>query len=367
MSAEQGITKASDMPKAYDPGAVEGRIYRAWEEAGYFQPSDGDKDPFVIIMPPPNLTGELHLGHALTDGVEDILIRWHRMQGRPALWLPGIDHAAIAVQVMVERQLAAEGQTRFDIGREKFLERVWEFVNTSRARIFDQHKRLGSSADWTREQFTMDPGPSRAVRAAFYRLYEQGLIYRGERLINWCPRCNTALSDLEVEHEDRDGSLWYVRYPMLDDAGQPTDEHITIATTRPETIVADTAVAVHPEDERYRALIGRKARLPIIERELVIVGDDAIDPAFGTGALKVTPGHDPVDFEIGQRHNLPVVSAINLDGTMNHDAGPYAGMDRFVCREAIVRDLDQQASSSRRSPTVTRSACANAATRSSSR
>ncbi|MEX2160189.1 MAG: valine--tRNA ligase [Dehalococcoidia bacterium] len=342
MTKEHDIANAADMPKAYDPGAVEGRIYVWWEESGYFKPSDSDADPFVIIMPPPNLTGELHLGHALTDGVEDILIRWHRMLGQPTLWLPGIDHAAIAVHVLVERQLAAEGLTKYDIGREKFLERVWGFVNNSRSRIFGQHKRLGSSADWSRELFTMDPGPSRAVRAAFYQLYQAGLIYRGERLINWCPRCNTALSDLEVDHEERDGFLWHVRYPMLDDAGQPSGGYITIATTRPETIVADTAIAVHPEDERYRAFTGKKARLPIIGRELAVVGDDAIDPAFGTGALKVTPGHDPVDFEIGQRHNVPVVSAINPDGTMNGEAGPYAGMDRFDCREAIVRDLDAQ-------------------------
>jgi len=348
---------SSAMPKAYDPGAVEGRIYRMWEDGGYFLPAgrrgkpkgDEGKEPFVIIMPPPNLTGELHLGHALMDTVEDILIRWHRMRGEPTLWLPGIDHAAIAVHTLVERELAAEGLTRFDIGRERFLERVWDFVNKSRARIFDQHKRLGASADWSRERFTMDPGPARAVRAAFYELYRRGLIYRGERIINWCPRCTTALSDLEVEHEEEQSYLWYVRYPLLparpaggDDQGQPADESITIATTRPETIVADTAVAVNPEDERYRGIIGRKARLPIIGRELLIVGDEAIEKEFGTGALKVTPGHDPLDFEIGQRHGLPTVSAINADGTMNAEAGPYDGMDRFACREAIVRDLEQQ-------------------------
>jgi len=334
--------RAADMPKAYDPGAVESRIYRSWEDAGHFKPTDGDGDPFVIIMPPPNLTGELHLGHALTDTVEDILIRWHRMCGQPTLWLPGIDHAALPVHMLVERQLAEEGLTRFDIGRERFLERVWEFVNWNRSRIFDQHKRLGASPDWSRECFTMDPGPARAVRTAFYQLYQRGLIYRGERIINWCPRCRTALSDLEVEHHEEQGSLWYVRYPLLDDVGKVTDDSISIATTRPETIVADTAIAVHPEDERYRRLIGHKARLPIIGRELVIVGDEAIEKKFGTGALKVTPGHDPVDFEIGQRHGLPIVNAINPDATMNAEAGPYDGMDRFACREAIVRDLDEQ-------------------------
>jgi valyl-tRNA synthetase len=332
------------MPKAYDPGAVEGRLYRMWEEGGYLQPRAGETaaEPFVIIMPPPNLTGELHLGHALTDTVEDILIRWHRMQGRPTLWLPGIDHAALPVHMLVERELADEGKNRFEIGREAFLERVWQFVNRHRARIFDQHKRLGASADWSREMFTMDPGPARAVRTAFYELYRRGLIYRGERIINWCPRCMTALSDLEVEHAEHQGHLWHVRYPLLDERGEPTGDFITIATTRPETIVADTGIAVHPEDERYRALVGRKARLPIIGRELLIVADEAIDLSFGTGALKVTPGHDQTDFEIGQRHSLPTVNAIALDGTMSDEAGPYAGMERFACRDQIVRDLDAQ-------------------------
>ncbi len=335
-------SEGEPMPKAYDPSTVEERLYRRWEEGGYFAPKDGDREPFVIIMPPPNLTGELHVGHALMDTVEDILIRWHRMRGHPTLWLPGIDHAAIAVHVLLERDLAKEGLTRFDIGREKFLERTWDFVNKSRSRIFDQHKRLGASADWTREHFTMDRGPARAVRTAFYDFYQRGLIYRGERLINWCPRCQTALSDLEVDHQEEQGHLWHVRYPLLDDRGEATGEYITIATTRPETIVADTAVAVHPDDERYRDIVGRKARLPIIGRELVIIGDEAIEKEFGTGALKVTPGHDPVDFEIGQRHGLPIVNAINPDGTMNEEAGPYAGMDRFACREAIVRDLEAQ-------------------------
>ncbi len=327
---------AHTMPKAYDPGAVEERLYRMWEDAGYFAPSDSQEgEPFSIIMPPPNLTGELHMGHALMDTVEDILIRWHRMRGEPALWLPGIDHAAIAVHTLVERQLAAEGLTRYDIGQEQFLERVWAFVNKSRSRIFDQHKRLGASADWSRERFTMDAGPARAVRAVFYKLYKRGLIYRGERLINWCPGCETAISDLEVKHRDEQGSLWYVRYPLAEGDG-----FITIATTRPETIVADTGIAVHPEDERYDGIRGKSARLPILDRELPVVGDEAIDREFGTGALKVTPGHDIVDFEIGQRHGLPTVNAIAKDGTMNEEAGPYAGMDRFECRTKIVADLD---------------------------
>ena len=342
-SSQRPGDDAPAMPKAYDPGAVETRIYRMWEEGGYFAPKeDTDLDPFVIIMPPPNLTGDLHLGHALTDTVEDILIRWHRMRGQPTLWLPGIDHAAIAVHTLVERDLADEGLTRFDIGRERFLERVWTFVNRSRARIFDQHKRLGASADWSRESFTMDPGPALAVRTTFYNLYQKGLIYRGERIINWCPGCQTAISDLEVEHQEQEGHLWHVRYPLLDDEGRPTDESITIATTRPETIVADTGIAVHPEDERYRALVGRKAQLPIIGRELAIVADEAIEREFGSGALKVTPGHDLLDFEIGQRHKLPTINAIELDGTMNAEAGPYEGMERFACREKIVRDLEEQ-------------------------
>ncbi|MEX0787098.1 MAG: valine--tRNA ligase, partial [Dehalococcoidia bacterium] len=341
------------MPKAYDPGAVEGRLYRMWEDAGYFKPRDGAGEPFTIIMPPPNLTGELHLGHALMDTVEDILIRWHRMRGDPTLWLPGIDHAAIAVHTLVERDLAAEGLTRYDIGREQFLERTWEFVNKSRARIFDQHKRLGASADWTRERFTMDPGPAKAVRTVFHKLYQQGLIYRGERLINWCPRCQTAISDLEVNHREQEGSLWYIRYPLLDDAGNESGEYVTMATTRPETIVGDTAVAVHPDDERYAALVGRKVRLPIIGRDMPVVADEAVGRDFGTGAIKVTPGHDQTDFEIGQRHTLPIVNAMNPDGTMSDEAGPYAGMDRFAAREAIVRDFAKQGLLEKVEPYVT--------------
>jgi valyl-tRNA synthetase len=336
-------TTRQEMPKAYNPAAVERRLYEVWEKAGYFTPTiDRDKEPFTIIMPPPNLTGELHLGHAMMDTVEDILIRWHRMKGDPALWLPGVDHAAIAVHVLIERQLAEEGLTRHDIGREEFLRRTWDFVNKSRARIFEQHKRLGISADWSRESFTMDPGPAKAVRTIFVDLFEKGLIYRGNRLINWCPGCKSAVSDLEVDHEEVQGHLWHVRYPLVNEHGRDTGEFITIATTRPETMVADTAIAVHPDDPRYRHIRGQKARLPVINRLIPIIPDDAIDPDFGTGALKVTPGHDPVDFEIGERHGLPIVSAIDTDGTMNSEAGPYEGMDRFDAREAMVRDLDQQ-------------------------
>jgi valyl-tRNA synthetase len=333
---------SGEMPKAYDPAAFEEKLYRFWEENGYFIPKiDPQKTPFTIIMPPPNLTGELHLGHALEDAITDIFIRWHRMRGEPTLWLPGVDHAAIAVQVMVEKQIAQEGLTRHDLGRDRFLERVWEYVRANRSRIFDQHKRLGASADWSRECFTMDPGPQRAVRTTFVNLYNDGLIYRGERIINWCPRCHTALSDLEVEHQEAQGHLWYIRYPLLDDAGGRSGDYITIATTRPETIVADVAVAVNPADERYKLIVGRNALLPIIERVIPVIADDAVDPAFGTGALKITPGHDIVDFEVGQRHNLETIVCIALDATMTEDAGRYKGMDRFECRTAIVKDLEE--------------------------
>ena len=341
MTSEASPSK--EMPKAYDAGAVEAGIYARWEDSGAFTPQTSpDGAPFTIIMPPPNLTGELHLGHAMMDAVEDILIRWRRMQGRSTLFLPGVDHAAIAVHTLIERQLAEEGLSRHDIGREAFLERTWEFVRLNRSRIFAQHKRLGISADWSREMFTMDEGPARAVRTVFTDLYNNGLIYRGNRLINWCPGCQSALSDLEVDHSDVDSFLWQVRYPLIDANGDDTGEFISVATTRPETIVADTAIAVHPDDERYKHLHGTKARLPVIGRELPIVADEAIDPSFGTGALKVTPGHDLLDFEIGERHGLPTISSIATDGTMNDEAGPYAGMDRFDARDALVTDFKKQ-------------------------
>ncbi len=287
-------------------------------------------------MPPTNITGELHLGTALTATLQDIMTRWHRMRGEPTLWLPGIDHAGIATQVLVERELAKEGLTRQQLGREKFLERVWEWARTYRHTIIEQHKRLGASLDWTRERFTMDEGPSRAVRTAFVRLYHKGLIYRGERIINWCPRCATALSDLEVDHKELSGHLWYVRYPMAEGDG-----FITVATTRPETILGDTAVAVNPEDERFKAMVGKKVILPAVKRDIPIIADEAVDPAFGTGAVKITPAHDPVDFEVAQRHNLPLVNILNPDASMNENAGPYAGLDRFACRKAILADLEK--------------------------
>jgi len=329
------------MPKAYDPQSVERRLYARWEESGAFAPAGKPGRPsFTIIMPPPNVTGDLHLGHALTDTIEDTLIRWHRMLGDRTLWVPGVDHAGIATQMVVERELSREGLTRHDIGREQFVERVWAWVERTRRNISNQHRRLGDSCDWSREVFTLDPIPALAVRTTFKRLYDDGLIYRGERIINWCPRCQTALSDLEVDYEDEPGGLWYIRYPIIDSDGRDSGEFITMATTRPETIVGDTGVAVGAGDPRYQALVGKTARLPIIGRELPIVADEAIDPGFGTGALKVTPGHDPLDFEIGERHGLPVVNVMNLDGTMNDNAGPFAGMDRFTARDEIVKVLD---------------------------
>jgi valyl-tRNA synthetase len=327
----------SEIPKAYEPGEVEQKWYSFWMEHGYFTPKiDHKKKPFVIIMPPPNVTGELHLGHALTATMEDIMIRWHRMKGEPTLWLPGVDHAGIATQVIVEQKLAEEGLDRHKLGREEFIERVWEWVKKSRQSITYQHQRLGASCDWDRERFTLDEGPSRAVRTAFVRLYNKGLIYQGERIINWCPRCQTALSDLEVQHKDITGNLYYLRYPMA-----KGDGFVTVATTRPETYLGDTAVAVNLDDKRFKALVGRKVVLPVIGRVISIIADSAVDPTFGTGAVKITPGHDPVDFEMSERQHLPIVKILNPDATMNEQAGPYAGLDRFVCRQKVLADFEK--------------------------
>ena len=329
--------ETSEIPRAYDPQQVEQRVYQAWLEGGYFTPAiEEGKKPFVIIQPPPNVTGELHLGHAQRATVEDALVRWHRMRGEPTLWLPGVDHAGIATQVVVERELAKEGLTRHDLGRERFLERMWEWVRQYRHRIGEQHRRLGASCDWSRERFTLDPGPSKAVRHTFVSLHRQGLIYRGERIINWCIRCATALSDLEVEHQETGGNLYYIRYPLADGDGA-----VTVATTRPETLLGDTAVAVNPEDGRYKGLIGKSVVLPVLQRHIPIIADEAVDAAFGTGALKITPGHDPTDFEVGERHGLPVVNVMNPDGTLNAEAGPSAGMERLAAREAIVEQLQR--------------------------
>jgi valyl-tRNA synthetase len=306
-----------------------------WLKQGYFTPRiDPSKKPFVIIMPPPNVTGELHLGHALTATLEDIMVRWHRMRGEPTLWLPGTDHAGIATQVVVEQQLAKQGKTKEKIGREEFTKLIWQWANERRNDIRYQHQLLGASCDWTREKFTLDEGPSKAVRTAFVHLFNKGLIYRGERMINWCPRCQTALSDLEVEHKDIVGHLYFIRYPLAQAKG-----FVRVATTRPETFLGDTAVAVNPEDKRYKKLIGKRVVLPIIDREIPIIADEAVDASFGTGALKITPAHDPTDFEVAQRHNLPLVNILNPDATMNENAGPYQGLERFACRDKVLADL----------------------------
>jgi valyl-tRNA synthetase len=323
------------MPKAFDPRGVEERLYAFWETQGYFQPDfDRGGEPFCIVIPPPNVTGELHHGHAMFLTFQDLMIRWRRMQGRLTLWLPGTDHAGIATQNVVEEELAKEGLTRHDLGRERFVARVWQWKEKYGGIISMQMRRMGASCDWTRERFTLDEGLSRAVRAAFVRLYEKGLIYRGTYLVNWCPRCATAISDLEVDHEETEGYLWYVRYEV---EGDPRG--ITVATTRPETILGDTGVAVHPRDERYRALVGKMAVVPVLGRRIPIVADQAVDPSFGTGAVKVTPAHDPTDYEIGQRHKLPFLDVMNPDMTMNAEAGPYAGLDRYAARERLVQDL----------------------------
>jgi valyl-tRNA synthetase len=307
-------------------------------EKGYFAPKiDTSKKPFVIIMPPPNVTGELHLGHAQRASIEDMLARWHRMKGEPTLLLPGTDHAGIATQVVVERELAKEGDTsRLVLGRQEFERRIWQWVDKYGSRINEQMKRLGVSCDWSRKAFTLDPGPSKAVRTTFVNLYNKGLIYRGERIINWCVRCSTALSDLETIHQSTNGQLYHINYPLEKGKG-----HITVATTRPETMLGDTAVAVNPNDERYKRLVGKTILLPILHRPIPIIADDAVDPAFGTGAVKVTPAHDPTDFDIGQRHSLPIRIAIDFDGKMTAEAGPFQGLDRFKARQAVVERLEQ--------------------------
>jgi len=329
---------SAQMPSAYNAADVEQRIYEDWESKGYFNAKiEKGKKPYVIIMPPPNVTGELHLGHALEKAIEDALVRWRRMSGVPTLWLPGTDHAGIATQWTVERQLATEGTSRHDLGREKFLERVWDHVGRSGGIIHEQSRRLGISADWDRHRFTLDPGPSKAVRTTFVNLYKKDRIYRHERIINWCTRCATALSDLEVDYQDVDGKLYHIRYTLEDDP----KSFITVATTRPETMLGDTGVAVHPEDDRYSKIIGKNAMLPIMDRPIPVVGDEAIDREFGTGALKVTPAHDPIDFEIGGRHGLEVFNVIGLDGNLTSAAGKYEGTERNEARQKVVEELDQ--------------------------
>ena len=328
---------SGQMSRAYDPAAVEQRIYQNWMDAGYFHASpEPGRRPYVIIMPPPNVTGELHLGHALEKALEDALIRYRRMTGTPTLWLPGTDHAGIATQWVVERQLLDEGTSRHEVGRDAFVERVWEHVEKSGGIIHEQSRRLGISADWERHKFTLEPGPSHAVRTTFVSLYEKGLIYRHERIINRCVRCATALSDLEVDYQVVDGHLYHIRYPLEDDPGRA----VTVATTRPETMLGDTGVAVHPDDPRYDGIRGRNVVLPIMGRVIPVVGDEAIDPEFGTGALKVTPAHDPVDFEVGQRHRLDSPNVIGEDGNMTGVAGKYAGVERFEARRRVAEELE---------------------------
>ena len=327
-----------EMPRAYDPGSVEGPIYKFWNESGFFSPEiDHSKKPFVVIMPPPNVTGELHMGHALTIAVEDLMVRWHRMLGEPSLYLPGSDHAGIATQVVVERQLASDGMSRHDLGRDGFIERVWSWVDDYGDRIYRQTERLGASCDWSRKAFTLDAGPALAVRTTFVNLYKKGLIYKGTRITNWCPRCRTALSDLEVKHQEEKSGLYHIRYPLEDRSG-----HLVIATTRPETMLGDTAVAVNPDDDRYAGLIGKRVTLPIIGRSIPVIGDEAVELEFGTGALKVTPGHDPTDYEIGERHNLDTVSILDLDGTLNEHAGPFSGLTVEEARPKVVEHLENE-------------------------
>ena len=328
-----------ELPKVYEPQQVEGRIYRMWMDHDCFKATpDPDKKPFSIVMPPPNVTGQLHMGHAMDSTLQDILTRFKRMQGYSALWLPGTDHAGIATQIKVEEELRTkEGLTRYDLGREKFLQRVWQWKEKYGNRIVEQQKKMGASCDWSRSRFTMDEGCSKAVRETFCELYDKGLIYKGSRIINWCPHCLTALSDAEVEYVDKPGHLWYIRYPLSDGSGD-----IVVATTRPETMMGDTGVAVNPEDEKFKHLIGKTCILPIMNREIPIVGDEYCEIGFGTGAVKMTPAHDPNDFEVGLRHNLEVIRVIADDGTINENGGKYNGMDRYECRKAIVKDLEEQ-------------------------
>ena len=328
-----------NIAKTYDPAQVEDRIYQTWTENGYFHAEiDPDKKPFTIVIPPPNVTGQLHMGHALDETLQDILIRYKRMQGYSALWVPGTDHAGIATQIKVEESLRVnEGLTRYDLGREKFLERVWDWKNHFGDRIINQLKKIGSSCDWDRERFTMDEGCSKAVREVFVNLYEKGLIYQGSRIINWCPHCVTALSDAEVEHAEQAGHFWHIKYPVKD-----SDDYVIIATTRPETLLGDTAVAVNPADERYKDLVGKTLILPLVGREIPVIADEYVDMEFGTGCVKITPAHDPNDFEVGKRHSLEMIKVLNDDATINAQGGKYEGMDRYEARKAMIADLEAQ-------------------------
>jgi len=328
-----------EMAKTYNPREIEDKWYEYWEKSGFFHSEvDPDRKPFTIVIPPPNVTGVLHMGHGLNNTIQDILIRWRRMQGYNTLWVPGTDHAGIATQNVVERQLAKEGKTRHDVGREEFIKLVWEWKKEYGSTIINQLKKLGASCDWQRERFTMDEGLSRAVREVFVRLYNEGLIYRGKYIINWCPRCQTALADEEVEHESEKGYLYYIKYPFKDGTGE-----LIVATTRPETMLGDTALAVNPNDKRYKKYIGKVCILPLVGRELPVIADDYVDPEFGTGVVKITPAHDPNDFEVGKRHNLEQVNIFNIDASINENGIPECiGMDRYECREVIIEELKKK-------------------------
>ncbi|WP_303720566.1 valine--tRNA ligase [Malonomonas rubra] len=328
----------TELPKGYEPAQVEQKWFDVWEQRGDFHADEKSQKPhYSIVIPPPNVTGVLHMGHALNNTLQDILCRWKRMTGHEVLWMPGTDHAGIATQNVVEKQLATEGKDRHELGREEFVERVWKWREESGGQIINQLKRLGASCDWQRERFTMDEGLSKAVREVFVRLYDDGLIYRDNRLINWCPRCHTALSDLEVEHDDKKGSLWHLKYPV-----KGSDQYLVVATTRPETMLGDTAVAVNPEDERYLGLIGGKVMLPLVNREIPIIADDYVDKEFGSGAVKITPAHDFNDFEIGKRHDLEFINVLDESGVINENGGPYAGQERYEARKKVVADLEAQ-------------------------
>ena len=332
---------SKELAKTYDPHGLEDRIYQKWLDKKYFHAEvDRSKKPFTIVIPPPNITGQLHMGHALDNTMQDILIRFKRMQGYNALWQPGTDHASIATEVKIIEKLKEEGIDKWELGREKFLERAWDWKKEYGGRIISQLKKLGSSCDWDRERFTMDEGCNKAVTEVFCKMHEKGYIYKGSRIINWCPVCNTSISDAEVEYEDQAGHFWHIQYPVLNEDGTESGEYLTFATTRPETMLGDTAVAIHPDDERYTHLKGKKVKLPIVNRVIPIVEDTYVDMEFGTGVVKITPAHDPNDFEVGKRHNLPIINIMNDDATINKDGGKFEGMDRYEARAAIVKELD---------------------------
>nr|MCR4926163.1 class I tRNA ligase family protein [Clostridiales bacterium] len=328
---------AKELAKQYDPKEVEDRTYKFWLDGKYFHADvHPEKKPYTIVIPPPNITGQLHMGHAFDNTLQDILIRWRRMQGYDTLWVPGTDHASIATEAKIVEAMAKEGITKEDIGREEFLKRAWAWKDKFGGRIVEQLKKMGSSCDWDRERFTMDEGCNKAVNEVFVNLYNKGLIYQGERIINWCPHCLTSISDAEVEYEEQNGSFWHLRYPIAD-----SDEYLELATTRPETMLGDTAVAVHPDDERYKHLVGKEVILPLLNKRIPVVADTYVEMDFGTGVVKITPAHDPNDFEVGKRHNLPEINVLNDDATINENGGKFAGMDRYEARKAIVKELDE--------------------------